>query len=136
MTLITDYMIFVKITIALLVSLGMYLDIQEDTASDPQTDNGLVIDAKVKPIIDAKCIGCHSADSKNEKAKEKFIWANLSTLEKKAAASLLDEMVEVLEKGEMPPKKFLERYPDKKLTDKETKSLRKWADKTANKMLK
>lgn len=129
-------MMFIKITLAFMLSLGMLSGILEDTVTDPQTDNGLVIDAKVKPIIDAKCVGCHSADSKNEKAKEKLIWANLPTLEKKAAASLLDEMVEVLEKGEMPPKKFLERYPDKKLTDKESKSLRKWADKTANKMMK
>jgi uncharacterized membrane protein len=103
---------------------------------EPQADNGFTIDAKVKPIIDAKCLGCHSADSKNEKAKEKLIWANLSTMEKKAVASVLDEMVEVLEKGEMPPAKFLERFPDKKLTDKETKSLKKWADKSASKMMK
>ncbi len=127
-------MILIKSTLILLLSLAFWLDGPGDEM--PQTDNGFTIDAKVKPIIDAKCVGCHSADSKNEKAKEKLIWANLSTMEKKAVASILDEVVEVMEKGEMPPAKFLERFPDKKLTEKETKSIRKWADKAANRMMK
>lgn len=119
------------------VLLGLLLWFQTpDESPEPQTDNGFTIDAKVKPIIDAKCLGCHSPESKNEKAKEKLIWANLSTMDKKAAASALDEVVEVLEKNEMPPAKFLERYPDKKLTEKEVKSLKKWADKSASKLLK
>lgn len=128
-------MLLLKSSLAVLLGLFMWFQGSEENPA-PQTDNGFTIDAKVKPIIDAKCLGCHSADSKNEKAKEKLIWANLSTMDKKAVASTLDEMVEVLEKGEMPPAKFLERYPDKKLTDKEAKSLRKWADKSASKMLK
>jgi uncharacterized membrane protein len=127
-------MLLLKITLAFLLALGFWG--RQPIGQDPQTDNGFAMDAKVKPIIDAKCLGCHSADSKNEKAKEKLIWANLSTMEKKGVASAMDEVLEVLEKGEMPPAKFLERYPDKKLTAKETKALRKWADKTADKMLK
>lgn len=128
-------MLFLNSSFAVLLGLFLWFQGPHESAA-PQADNGFTIDAKVKPIIDAKCLGCHSADSKNEKAKEKLIWANLSTMDKKAAASALDEVVEVLEKGEMPPAKFLERYPDKKLTDKEAKSLRKWADKSASKLLK
>lgn len=126
---------FLKPTFILLLTLGLWNTDPADP-QDPQSDNGFTIDAKVKPIIDAKCLGCHSADSKNEKAKEKLIWANLSTMDKKSVAAAMDEVVEVMEKGEMPPAKFLERFPDKKLTEKETKSIRKWADKTASKMLK
>ncbi len=128
-------MLLLKSSFAILLSLLVWFQGQEEDPA-PQADNGFTIDAKVKPIIDAKCLGCHSADSKNEKAKEKLIWANLSTMDKKAAASALDEVVEVIEKNEMPPAKFLERYPDKKLTEKEAKSLRKWADKSAGKLLK
>jgi hypothetical protein len=128
-------MLLLKSAFTVLLGLLVWFPGAEESPP-PQTDNGFTIDAKVKPIIDAKCLGCHSADSKNEKAKEKLIWANLSTIDKKAAASALDEVVEVVEKGEMPPAKFLERYPDKKLTDKEAKSLRKWADKSAGNLLK
>lgn len=128
-------MLMLKSSFAALLSLLLWFQGTDENPA-PQTDNGFTIDAKVKPIIDAKCLGCHSADSKNEKAKEKLIWANLSTMDKKAAAAALDEVVEVIEKNEMPPAKFLERYPDKKLTEKEAKSLRKWADKSAGKLLK
>jgi uncharacterized membrane protein len=128
-------MLLLKSSFAALLSLLLWFQGTDENPA-PQTDNGFTIDAKVKPIIDAKCLGCHSADSKNEKAKEKLIWANLSTMDKKAAAAALDEVVEVIEKNEMPPAKFLERYPDKKLTEKEAKSLRKWADKSASKMMK
>lgn len=128
-------MLMLKSSFAALLSLLLWFQGTDENPA-PQTDNGFTIDAKVKPIIDAKCLGCHSADSKNEKAKEKLIWANLSTMDKKAAAAALDEVVEVIEKNEMPPSKFLERYPDKKLTEKEAKSLKKWADKSASKMMK
>lgn len=108
----------------------------ESPSTPPQTGNGLVMSESVKPVIEKKCGGCHSADSKNEKAKEKLIWANLSSMDNKAAASALDEVVEVVEKGEMPPAKFLERFPENKLTEKESKAIAKWADKSAGKLLK
>jgi hypothetical protein len=63
---IPSAMLILKSSLALL--LGLFLWFPGPGGSPaPQADNGFTIDAKIKPIIDAKCLGCHSADSKNEK---------------------------------------------------------------------
>jgi len=43
---------------------------------------------------------------------------------------------EVVEKNEMPPKKFLERKPESKLTELEKKTLMDWAKKEAEALVK
>ena len=45
------------------------------------------------------------------------------------------DIAEVVEKGEMPPEKFLERYPDKQLSDEEKAKLAEWAKKEAQKLI-
>ncbi len=129
-------MLMIKTALVFLLSLTFVIGDNTPTPNPPQDGNGLVMPEDIKLVIEKKCAGCHSAGSKNEKAKEKLIWANVSTMDKTAAASILDEVVEVVSKGEMPPVKFLERFPENKLTEKEAKSIKKWADKSANKLLK
>ncbi len=59
----------------------------------------------VKKVIDSKCLGCHSPEGKSEKAKEALNWTILMGLEKSVQISKLDKVIEVLDKGEKPPKK-------------------------------
>ena len=39
------------------------------------------------------------------------------------------EMFEVLEDGKMPPERMVERFPEMKLTEEETKTLLAWVEK-------
>jgi len=96
----------------------------------------LAYSKKAKAVIDAKCYGCHSDDGKSDKAKEALLWDKLPTLEKIKMVSTLDEIIEVLEEGTMPPEKFLARKPEAKLTEKEVKTLMNWAEKSADNLLK
>ena len=89
----------------------------------------------VKSIVDNKCYGCHSAEGKSDKAKKALMWDDLSTLSKVKQISKLDDISEVVGEGEMPPAKFLENFPDKKLTEEESKVLIEWANNSANKIL-
>jgi hypothetical protein len=91
---------------------------------------------KVNAVIQAKCYGCHSIDGKSQKAKDKLMWDDLAGMAKEQQLEKIQSIQKVLEKGSMPPEKFLEKMPEKKLTDKETKAMRKWADKTAKKLSK
>jgi hypothetical protein len=43
---------------------------------------------------------------------------------------------EVVEENEMPPKKFLEKRPEKKITDEEKQILIAWAKKEAETLVK
>ena len=56
--------------------------------------------------------------------------------DKAKLVSLMDDIIEVLEEKEMPPKKFLEKKPEVAPTEKESKTLMSWAEKKADKLLK
>ncbi len=89
----------------------------------------------VKAIIDDKCYGCHSDKGKSDKAKEKLMWDELSGLSKIKLISTLVDISEVTEKMEMPPEKFLNDHPEKKLTEEEASILYEWANSSAQKVL-
>ncbi|SHK00873.1 Haem-binding domain-containing protein [Tangfeifania diversioriginum] len=82
---------------------------------------------EVKKAIEKSCFGCHNTDSQNEDAKEELDFKTLGELSKVRKITKYRDIAEMIEEGEMPPKKFLENYPDKKLTEKETKLLTEWA---------
>lgn len=91
----------------------------------------------VKAAIENSCFGCHNTDSRNEDAKEALDFKKLeklSTIKKIGAYSEIGETIE--EEEEMPPKKFLDKYPEKKLTDEEKKLLIDWSKKEAEELVK
>ncbi len=97
------------------------------TTVKPMPDN-------VKAIIEKSCFGCHNTDSKNEDAKEDLDFKTLGQLTKVEKVRALREIHKMVGKNEMPPEKFLQKYPDKKLTGAEKEILLNWA-KTESKSL-
>jgi uncharacterized membrane protein len=91
---------------------------------------------EVKAIIEKSCFGCHNTDSKNDKAKDKLDLKTLGDLETPKMIHALKEISEVVEENDMPPAKFLEKFPDKKLTDADKKILMDWADNQAKSLMK
>ncbi len=102
------------------------------TASEKPAENKAVnMPENVKAIIDKSCFGCHNSDSKNDKAKEKLDLKTLDQLSLPKMIGALNEIGETIKGDEMPPEKFLERFPDKKLSAEEKKILMDWAKKEA-----
>lgn len=91
---------------------------------------------QVKSIIDQSCFQCHNADSRNEDAREALDFKTIDALGKVKKITTLKEIAEVVEKGEMPPKKFLEKFPEKKLTEAQVKILTDWSKKEIDTLLK
>uniref|UniRef100_UPI0040484899 heme-binding domain-containing protein n=1 Tax=Roseivirga sp. TaxID=1964215 RepID=UPI0040484899 len=89
---------------------------------------GITFPENIQKIIDAKCMGCHKPDARNEKAKEKLQWEKVATMNAEEQAHLVAELFEILEEGKMPPPRMVERNPDMKLTDDETKQLLAWVE--------
>lgn len=93
----------------------------------PLTYTEAALPDDVKAVVDKKCYGCHNANSKNEKGKAKLDWDGLDKMKKSKRMAAMGEIAEVLEKGEMPPKKFLENKPEGALTEAELETLVKWS---------
>ena len=83
--------------------------------------------ANIKAIVDQKCYGCHNAESKNEKGKAKLDWDAFEASKKSKQMAMKGKINEELEKGDMPPKKFLEMKPEGKLTEAELATLLEWS---------
>lgn len=94
------------------------------------------IPENVKAIINKSCFGCHNTDSKNEDAKEELDFKKLSDLSVMKQISAYKHIGETVEENEMPPKKFLDKRPDKKLTNEEKEVLMAWAKKEAETLVK
>jgi uncharacterized membrane protein len=89
----------------------------------------------VKAVIDKSCYGCHSQDGRSDDAKDALRWDMMEEYDKAKLVSVMDEIIEVIEKEEMPPKKFLEKKPEVKPTAEEYATLKQWAEKEADKLL-
>lgn len=114
------------------IALVGILFLQGKSASEPGTvltinTHEAALPDNVKAVVDQKCYGCHNANSKNEKAKAKLDWDALDKMKKSKRMAAMGEISEVLEKGEMPPKKFLENKPEAALTEAELATLVEWS---------
>jgi hypothetical protein len=58
----------------------------------------------------------------------------LNEYDKEKLVSVMDEIIEVIEKEEMPPEKFLEKKPEAKPTEDEYAILFEWAEQEADKL--
>ena len=117
------------VLITAFISTDQYLP-QDDTAS------AFVIPEEVNEILQNKCFDCHNIEAEGEKAKEKLLLDELADLKKSKQISKLDAIAEVCENKDMPPEKFIAKYPEQALTDDEAKLILDWANKTADELLK
>jgi cytochrome c553 len=90
-------------------------------------DSMTTIPAEVKLLVKSACTTCHSNAGRDKpKAKVNFsVWDQYTPMEKTMLAS---SMTEVLKKGDMPPKRYLETHPEGALTEDQISQIVKWCD--------
>ena len=100
---------------------------------DKQNQQEIDFDApdKVYNILENSCFDCHLKNSKNEKAKKKLVFDNFNRLSPMSQAAKRTEIAKILKEGKMPPKKYLDNFPEKKLTQEEMNTVTKWASERA-----
>jgi len=127
------FSLFVILLVALFVR-ARYSESTREAFTGDQV--GIAFPADVKAVIDNKCYGCHSLDGKSDDAKKSLMWDSIPIYGKARQISVLDDIAEVLEKGEMPPKEVIEKYPEAALTPDQVKLLKNWAETTADNLMK
>ena len=116
----------------------LFITVSSAVFASDKSDNGTSseLPENVNAIIQKSCYGCHNTDSRNEDAKEKLDFKKMDKLSFMKKISAYKHIGEVLDENEMPPKKFLEKRPEKKLTDEEKQILIAWAKKEAEILVK
>lgn len=112
-----------------------FVSFQSATVPNSNPEEGFAIPEDVNQILENSCFGCHNMESSSDKAKKKLLIDQLGDLSKTKLVGKLGNIYESLDEKEMPPKKFLDKYPDKALTDDETKRLMEWASKAAEEVM-
>jgi len=101
-----------------------------------KTGTGKELPAGVKAAIDKSCYGCHNSVSGNQKATEKLDFKSLDSLSRAQKIAKYKAISETIKNGEMPPKRFLDKNPDRKLTTDEAKSITNWYSGEIKELLK
>lgn len=105
---------------------------EKEATAEP---NKVEYPANVKAIIDKSCYGCHSDKGQSEDAKKALHWDKLTQLGKGKAIAKLASIAEVTEKGEMPPKKYIEKNPEAKPNTQDAAELIQWAKSESDRLL-
>ena len=114
-----------------LLILSFTLKNDSTVMSSPGNDVAFEIPDDVQVIIDNSCYGCHNLESSSTKAKTKLNFDKLPNMKTGKLVGKLGKISKALKKGNMPPEKFLAKYPDKALSKEETEKLISWADELA-----
>jgi hypothetical protein len=130
------FKLLLPVVAVMFLSFTAFINYPTTPVKPQNTGDNLTIPDDVNAILDKTCFGCHNTESQSDKAKKKLLLDELPGLSKAKIVAKLDDIHSVVEKNEMPPEKFLEKYPDKKLTDAESTRLIEWAKNAAEEMLK
>jgi hypothetical protein len=90
---------------------------------------------EVNGILVSSCFDCHSSAGKNDDARKKLNFESWDDYKLTKKIGLLGDIAKVIEKDEMPPGKYLEFKPDRKLTDEQKKVILNWTEETSNALM-
>jgi hypothetical protein len=90
---------------------------------------------EVNGILVSSCFDCHSSAGKNEDARKKLNFENWDDYKLTKKIGVLGDIAKVIEKDEMPPGKYLEFKPDRKLTDEQKQVIINWTEETSDALI-
>lgn len=83
----------------------------------------------VNEILVSACYDCHSTDSQSKDAREALNFKQWDDYRITKKIGLLDKTCDLVEKEKMPPARYLENNPDKKLSDAQKQVICDWTKK-------
>jgi len=100
--------------------------------SEPEAD----FPNKVSGILTNSCYDCHVTGTKAQKAVDALDFKKWEEYKLTKKISLLTKICEVVEKGDMPPGKYLKQNPEKALSASDIKTICNWTKKESEKLIK
>jgi hypothetical protein len=120
-----------QITLLLLGAFGLLIlpSLYQGRTADDE------IPEEIGAILKSSCLGCHNSEGRSEDAKNAVqfdAWDDYRVTKK---IGILGKMGEVIEEGKMPPERYLENNPDKKLTEEQKKLLLDWTKQESERLM-
>ena len=93
------------------------------------------IPENVNDVLQTSCFGCHNSEGRNDDAKDALELDNWDGYRLTKKIGVLSEIIEVLEEDKMPPARFLESNPDRRLTEDQKKLVIDWANEESRRLM-
>lgn len=104
-------------------------------ASRPETDSITQIPEEVNTLLVSSCHTCHTTGAKSEDALKALNFSEWEGYRVSKKVAVLGDICEMLEKGKMPPEKYLKGHPEKELSSAQKKLICDWTKEAADKLL-
>lgn len=101
----------------------------------PQEKPAAQFPADIQKIFETSCFDCHTDLSSNPKSKGKLNFTTWDSLSAAKKVGKLQDISDVVSKGDMPPGKYLEKFPEKAITKEQKDLVIKWAAETSDKLM-
>lgn len=98
-------------------------------------DEKAMFPENISTIFETSCYDCHSEASNNFKAKSKLNLTKWNDLSDAKKVGKMENISEVVKKGDMPPKKYLEKNPAATLDKEKVNAVTGWATEETNKLM-
>jgi hypothetical protein len=102
---------------------------------NPQEMQQMDLPDEVSTILETSCYDCHIASASNIKAKGKLNFSKWEDYSDAKKVGKLENIIEEIEKGSMPPKKYVGKNPAAAMDDEQKEAVVKWAKEESNKLM-
>jgi len=104
--------------------------------SDQTTDDlKLDIPESVLTVLENSCFDCHTAEASSTKAKSKLNFSKWNEYKTSKKINKLEGIHKTVKNGKMPTKKYLEKFPEKKLSQDQVILVSDWARDTSERLI-
>ncbi len=110
----------------LILFLFSFSSAEKNNSSDNNHPEKAVIPAEVHSILKKSCFDCHSDEAKKILSKSKLNFDKLDGLSEVKKISTLKKIEKEIKEEKMPPKKYVQKNPEKKMTEEEKTMVFEW----------
>ncbi|MFC2080775.1 heme-binding domain-containing protein [Bacteroidota bacterium] len=91
---------------------------------------------EVLKLFGNSCFDCHTAGEKSQDALKAINFDEWNEYKSTKKVGILNKIQEVIGEGKMPPKKYLDRNPEKSLSEEDRNTILTWTKEETGKLLK
>jgi len=103
---------------------------------NPQQENVVqIFPDTVQKVLETSCYDCHGDASSNDKALAKIDFSKWNDLKKGQKYGKMQDIIDMLKKGDMPPAKYVAKYPDRAPGQAQKDIIIKWATEESDKLM-
>jgi len=102
---------------------------------NPEPSSEGIFPDEISAILKTSCYDCHSTAKGSEKPLKALDFEQWDQYRLTKQIGLLGDIGKVVEEDKMPPGKYLENKPDRKLSEAQKKLLADWTKEEADKLM-